>query len=172
MTETVLTPVLSGVTFSAVDPGLLERVRVSLTDVSGNPVVTLTAAGDEPLRCCLRDARAAEGLILFGYEPILPPSPYREVGAIFAHDQNCGGPELSSGYPMDWIGRPQVLRSYDRRGWIVGAKVHDGHQPLAVIEEMLGDPDVVQLHSRNVAYGCFMFAAYRRSATLRTPCTA
>ncbi len=99
--------------------------------------------------------------MLFGYEPALPASPYREVGAIFAHAEPCDAPVAVDAYPSDWRGRSQVLRAYDERGWIHAATVHDGEHPEAVIEEMLSDPAVVQIHSRNVAYGCFMFAVTR-----------
>src|SRR5207302_5480437 len=52
----------------------------------------LTAEGDEPLRCCLRNAREGEQLILFSYEPPIGDSPYREIGAVFAHAAPCDGP--------------------------------------------------------------------------------
>jgi hypothetical protein len=141
---------------------VLADVRSTGRDVSGNTVVQLTAEGGEPLRCCLRDAQSGEQLMLFGYEPELPPSPYREVGAIFAHAQACEGPGATDRYPSAWRGRPQVLRAYDQRGWIRTATVHDGSQPDTVIADMLADPEIVQVHSRNVAYGCFMFQITRQ----------
>jgi hypothetical protein len=49
----------------------------------------------------------------------------------------------------------------DARGWIHDALVHDGREPEGAIGRLLGDPDVAQLHSRNVAYGCFMFVVTR-----------
>jgi len=144
----------------ALDGDVLARVRASGVDVSNNPVVRVAADGGEPLRCCLRDAKPGEALILFGHEPPLgSPSPYREIGAVFAHAEPCAGPP--AGYPAAWRGRRQVLRAYDRRGWIVGAVVHDGSDPEAEIARLLADPAAVQLHSRNVAYGCFMFAVTR-----------
>jgi hypothetical protein len=143
-------------------PGdVLRRARSERTDASGNPVVNVTATGGEPLRCCLRDAAAGEALILFGYEPVLPPSPYREVGAVFAHAAPCGGPVRVGCYPPEWLGRPQVLRAYDQRGWICDARVHDGTDPPAVIDEMLQNEAVAQIHSRNIAYGCYMFLVRR-----------
>src|SRR5215831_8757745 len=104
----------------------LNRVRTTGRDASGNPVEHWTAEGDEPLRCCLRNARAGESLILFGYEPPIGATPYREIGAVFAHAESCAGPPATDGYPTAWRGKPQVLRSYDRRGWIRDAIVHDG----------------------------------------------
>jgi len=51
------------------------------------------------------------------------------------------------------------LRAYDARGWIHPAtRVHDGSDPEGAIAAVLGEPGVMELHSRNVAYGCFMFA--------------
>jgi hypothetical protein len=140
---------------------VLERVRASRLDASENPVEQVTAEGGEPLRCCLRDARPAESLLLFGYEPPIGKSPYREIGAVFAHAGPCEGKPASAEYPPDWRRKPQVLRSYDRRGFIRDAVVHQGTNAEAEIARLLQDPEAVQLHSRNVAYGCFMFVVTR-----------
>lgn len=123
--------------------------------------VRSVASGGEQLRCCLRDAVAGEELLLFNYEPPLPDSPYRERGAVFAHASACSGPD-SGEYPAGWVGRPQVLRAYDARGWIHPAtRTHDGTDPAAVLAEVFADEAVVQVHSRNISYGCFMFAVTR-----------
>jgi hypothetical protein len=144
---------------------VLDDARASGVDVSGHPIVVMITEGGEPLRCCLRNAEPGEQAMLFGFEPSIPASPYREVGPVFAHAQQCPGPERLDSYPADWRGKPQVLRAYDSRGWIHNAtRVHDGTNPEAVISEMFADPDVVQIHSRNVAYGCFMFGL-RRATT-------
>src|SRR5215468_7974841 len=120
----------------------------------------VTAGGGEPLRCCLRDAVAGEELVLFNYEPAVPgeASPYQEKGAVFTHAGECGGPESVTSYPRDWVGRPQALRAYDARGWIhESTHVHDGTDPDAAIASVLAHPEVVEVHSRNLAYGCYMF---------------
>ena len=123
------------------------------------------AHGGEPVRCCLRDARAGEHLILFNYEPPLPPSPYREIGAVFAHAEPCDGRTDERGYPGDWYGREQVLRAYDQDGRIHPAsRLQDGSDPEAAIAAVLAEPGVVLVHSRNVVYGCYMFAAERGAA--------
>ena len=140
---------------------VLERVRKSGIDASGNVIERMQATGGEPLRCCLRNAQPGEPLILFGYEPPIGKSPYHEVGPVFACAEPCRGPATDVAYPADWRGKPQVLRSYDRRGWIHAAELHDGKNPEAVIARLLADPEAVQLHSRNVAYGCFMFLLTR-----------
>lgn len=140
----------------------LDRARIQGTDTSGNPVEHLVAAGGEPLRCCLRDAEPGEVCILFGYEPSIPASPYRELGAVFAHADPCAGPQDLAAYPPAWLGRPQVLRSYDARGWIhESTRVHDGTDPASVISEIFEDGAVEQIHSRNIAHGCYMFTLTR-----------
>jgi hypothetical protein len=144
-------------------PDLLARVRSSGLDAFGNPVERLTADGGEPVRCCLRDASPGEGLLLFGYQPPLPPSPYREVGAVLAHAEPCAGPADVHAYPPDWRGRPQVLRAYDERGRIHDATTtHDGQDPEAAIARLLAVPGVAEVHSRNIAWGCYMCAITRR----------
>jgi hypothetical protein len=118
------------------------------------------AGGGEPVRCCLRDARAGEDLLLFTYEPPLPAGPYREMGAVFVHAAPCAAPADPLPYPADWYGRPQVLRAYDKDGRIHPAsRLHDGSDPEAAIAAVLAEPGVVQMHSRNVVYGCYMFRA-------------
>ena len=141
---------------------LLDQVRKSGIDASGNRVENVRAEGEEPLRCCLRNAEPGEELILFGYEPPIGNSPYRELGAVFAHRSTCTGPAMPGAYPPAWRSRRQVLRSYDSRGWIRDAVVHDGSDPEGEIARLLADPEAVQLHSRNVAYGCFMFRVTRQ----------
>ena len=54
-----------------------------------------------------------------------------------------------------------MLRSYDRRGFLRDAVVHKGTNAESEIARLLQDPEAVQLHSRNVAYGCFIFVVTR-----------
>ena len=144
------------------DPTALRRAREDGLDTSGRPVERLVSSGGEPLRCCLRNAEPEEECLLFGYEPPLPASPYREMGAVFAHASECAGPADVASYPEAWRGRPQVLRAYDARGWIhPSTRTHDGQDPESELQEILAHPEVEQVHSRNIAYGCFMFAITR-----------
>ena len=77
---------------------------------------------------------------------------------MFAHADRCEG-YAGDGYPSAWFDRPQVLRAYDDRGWIHPATtVHDGSDPVAALAVVLAAPGVVEVHSRNIAYGCYMFA--------------
>jgi hypothetical protein len=144
-------------------PAVLERARSIGLDASGAPVRRIEAEGGEPLRCCLRNARPGDACLLFNFEPPLPAgTPYRELGAVFTHAEDCPGPEFLDRYPTAWYGRPQVLRAYDARGWIhPSTTVHDGRDPEAAIAAIFLHPEVVEIHSRNIAYGCYMFTITR-----------
>ena len=144
-------------TVHAIPADVVDQLR----EVSGSASATWTAKGGEPVRCCLRDAVPGEELLLVNYEPPLPASPYREVGAVFVHAQACAGPS-DDGYPAEWSRRPQMLRASDDRGWIPPASTtHDRSSPEGVLATVLAQPGVVQVHSRNIAYGCYMFTATR-----------
>ena len=145
-----------------VPESVISAARERGVDANGRRVEHLTAEGGEPLRCCLSNALPGEALVLFGFSPELPDSPYRETGPILAHAHRCAGPASTSTYPPDWYARPQVLRAYDERGWIHEATtMHDGTDPEAAIEAVLREPGVVAVHSRNVLYGCYMFTVTR-----------
>jgi len=130
----------------------------------GTGGVAVTAGGGEPLRCCLRGAAAGEEIVLFNYEQPLPgDGPYGQKGAVFTHAGECAGPASVTAYPQEWVGRPQALRAYDARGWIhPSTHVHDGTDPDAAIASVLAHPEVVEAHSHNLAYGCYMFRITRR----------
>lgn len=63
---------------SPLSTDVLERMRGVEPDL---PVERVLAEGDEPLRCCLRNARPRGACLLARYEPRLPDSPYIEKGA-------------------------------------------------------------------------------------------
>lgn len=156
-----MTTLTTGFEIHPIPESVLAGVRAS-GDNGDATVEHLVAEGGEPLRCCLRNADPGERAILYSYELPLPPSPYRETGPVYVHAEPCAGPVSRTAYPAEWRGRPQVLRAYDRRGRIHEAtRVHDGRDPEAAIAEVLAIPEVAYLHSRNVAYGCYMFAITR-----------
>jgi hypothetical protein len=158
-----------GITITAIPREHLRQVREGNAPVNATSAPTterLAATGGEPLRCCLRDAREGESIILFSYQPPLPgESVYQETGPVFAHASSCPGPEDDE-YPVDWLSRPQVLRAYTHDGRIHPAsRVHDGTDPLAEIKAVLDADEVAVVHSRNIVYGCFMFAVHRAGGT-------
>jgi len=163
MTTTTILEHVAAFHIHALPDEVLTRARAGGPDASGRQPVHLMAKGGEPVRCCLRDAQPGEPLLLFNHEPALPaPSPYRERGAVFVHAESCAREVSRTTYPTDWRGRAQVLRAYDAKGRIHPASnVHDGSDPEAAIEAVLAEPGVVEVHSRNVVYGCWMFTVTR-----------
>ena len=107
----------------SVPAGILAGVRASGLDARGTRAERIVADGGEPVRCCLRNAVAGEELILFGYEPAMPASPYREAGAVLAHASPCDGPAALDAYPPQWYGRP---RSCARTTHVAGSTTRPG----------------------------------------------
>ena len=139
-------------------------MRRTGTDDAGEPLRPfVTDEPGAPLRCCLREAEAAERLVLIAYRPDDTVGAYREIGPVFLHADACDGFEPSAGYPGGFRRRQQVFRAYDAAGRIAYAVLVDGADAEAAIDTLLANPDITTIHSRNVLYGCYMFAINRAS---------
>jgi hypothetical protein len=103
-------------TVHPIDPSRLDAVRRSGTDGWGNAFSPFAATGEgEPLRCCLRFARAGESIALISFAPFTEPSVWREVGPVYVHAERC------EGYGERWLPDelrrgPRVLRTYRADG--------------------------------------------------------
>jgi hypothetical protein len=115
--------------------------------------------GGAPLRCCLRDSRPGERLVLAAVTPPGPRDAYREVGPVFLHAQPCAGP--LDEVPPFWSTRHQVLRTYDAAGHLSGGEMAEPGDQLAVAGRLLTDPAVAFVQARNVVHGCFMLTLRR-----------
>lgn len=61
-------------------------------DEAGNKLsVRVDAAGGNPLRCCLRESRPGEEVLLMAYTPPGTSGPYVERGPVFIHAEPCPG---------------------------------------------------------------------------------
>ncbi len=147
----------------AISPAYLAGVRSAGMDEAGNPFVSEVNEDPSgaPLRCCLRMARIGEAIALIAYAPPGTKAAYREVGPVFVHAEPCQGSGDPYAWPAEFRNRRQVLRAYDRAGRISDALVIDAVDAEAGIAQLFADPDVIVVHSRNVAYGCYMFAIRR-----------
>jgi hypothetical protein len=145
--------------YLAIPADELDAIRAAGRDEAGNPLeVQVHADGGAPLRCCLREARAGERLLLIAYTPPGTAGAYAERGPVFIHAERCDGYPTPHAYPTGLIGRQQVVRAYDRQGRIAdGVLVADGRQAQDVIAGFLARPEVVLVHLRNVGYGCYNF---------------
>jgi hypothetical protein len=148
---------------NALPPDQLRRIRLQGHDDYGNPFVGRPDVdGGAPLRCCLRYSLPGERIALIAYAPVGRPGPYDEVGPIFVHADDCPGYSDTASYPDGYRDRPQVFRVYRKDGTIGGGRIvkpdEDQEQAAA---ELLADPDVAVVHSRNIVYGCYMFSIGR-----------
>jgi Protein of unknown function (DUF1203) len=150
----------SGLLYQAIPPGELDAVRAAGRDEAGNMLKAQASRdGGEPLRCCLRTARAGERLLLMAYSPPGTAGAYAERGPVFVHADRCGGYRTPGAYPPELADRQQVVRAYDGEGRIAdGVLVADGRQAQQVISELLARPGIELVHLRNVGYGCYNFA--------------
>lgn len=154
--------VMSDVTFSAIAPERLARMRERGADEFGNPWTLRVAEGWEPLRCCLTKPSEGERIALICYTPWTEPSPWAEAGPVFVHFGPCGGFEDSGDYPEAFRHSKSVLNPFDHEGarayeHITFVEPEDDHE--AAVRRILEQPDVAYLHVRSATAGCFTFKA-------------
>jgi hypothetical protein len=149
----------SGLLYQAIPPDELDAIRAA-RDEAGNPLAAqVDRDGGAPLRCCLRESRPGERLLLIAYSPPGTAGAYAERGPVFVHADRCGGYRTPGEYPPELAHRQQVVRAYDGQGRITdGVLAVDGRQAQDVIRELLARPGVELVHLRNVGYGCYNFA--------------
>jgi hypothetical protein len=157
----------------AIDPAVLAGLRAR-DDLGQAPRLAVDADGGAPLRCCLRASQPGETTALVSYAPLrrwaaeagADPGPYDEVGPVFIHAGECGGPD-GADYPAAFAGSRRVLRSYSAAGRILGGRlvepdeVRDPAAAGSVLAGILADPNVALVHARALEYGCFTFEIRR-----------
>ena len=141
----------------------LDAIRDAGADDAGDAFKPFVNADPDgaPLRCCLREARTGERLALIAYRPDGTAGAYREIGPVFVHADRCSGYPEPDAYPAEFRPRRQVLRGYDDEGRIIDAVIVEGEHAEDGIDHLLSNPAVATVHSRNVLYGCYMFAIRR-----------
>jgi hypothetical protein len=146
-------------TFEAIPAAELAEIRAAGRDEAGNSLTVQADNGGSPVRCCLRETRPGERVMLIAYTPSGTAGAYAERGPVFVHADPCEGYPTPRRYPPGLRHRMQVVRAYDRQGRIAGGVLAaDGLQAEAVIAGMLARPDAGLVHLRNVGYGCYNFA--------------
>jgi hypothetical protein len=138
----------------------LTALRSRGVDDLGNPVQAASAVGEgEPLRCCLRYARAGEEIALISYSPH-GHGVWREVGPVYVHADTCPGPPSTS-LPQELRTGPRVLRSYRSDGsmnYEQNTLVPAEADLEGELHRLLGDPDVSHVHVRTVLPQCFLYS--------------
>jgi hypothetical protein len=150
----------STLVFEPIPAGDLHKIRAAGVDEAGNRLTPQAdPEGGNPLRCCLRETRSGEQVLLIAYTPPGTTGAYAERGPVFIHADPCEGYTTPDRYPPGLSHRQQVVRAYDQDGQIAdGILAGDGEQALAVIQQLLARPDVALVQLRNVGYGCYNFS--------------
>jgi hypothetical protein len=145
----------------AIDPARLDTIRAAGADEEGNPFTPQTAAGWEPLRCCLRHAELGEQIALISYAHFTNPSPWREVGPVFVCAEPCKGYPDTAAFPEGFRTGPRILRTYRADGSLDYDNityVHTGDDVAAQVAGLLDRPGVAEVHLRAHQAQCFTFA--------------
>ena len=149
----------------AIPQATLDTIRATGRDEAGNAVrERVSEEGGSPLRCCLRSAEPGERMLLVTYTPPGVEGPYAERGPVFIHAEPCPGYADVHAYPTGIGPRQQIVRGYDHDGNMATATVvADGHAAEQELRVVLARPDIRVAHVRNVAPGCYNFAAWPTS---------
>lgn len=143
---------------SALDTAFVDEVRRTLTDRFGNSLTThVDHEGGSPCRHCLQNAKPGDELIVLSYSPWAESHPYREVGPIFIHANPCPRYEESSFPPEMLARRTFALRAYNREDTIADASLATEADFEEKIDALFSNEEVVNVHVRNAAYGCYLF---------------
>ena len=135
----------------------LERVRAGTDDLA-QPAERHLASGGEPLRDCLRRARAGEEILLASYCPFTVAGPYKEYGPVFVSGAGGEAPLLDA-LPLHgdapYLGAGFVLRAYSADERIVDARLSTPHAATADLDAFFVRDDLAFVLARFAAYGCY-----------------
>jgi hypothetical protein len=146
----------------ALETDVAHSARHNSQGIFGNPIERSTPdEGGAPCRHCLRRSKPGEAVLLFSHSPFFAPSPYKEVGPIFVHADECDRFD-GSAFPEDFKTSKIVLRGYGERNEIREAALVDG-EVAGRAAAMLEDPDIAYLHARFALAGCFACRIERNS---------
>ena len=157
---------MSELHINAIDPRRLELIRSAGKDEHGNDFVVRPAEGWEPLRCCLRDARAGESVALVSYSPFTMRSPWTEVGPVFVHGEACDRDQPPTELPADMRTGPRVLRTYfddESLDYDDITFVPEGEDVEPALRDLLARPQVAAVHVRASLSQCFLYEVRRAS---------
>jgi len=151
---------MTDICYHAIDPRRLDAMRERGADEFGNPWKPRHAAGWEPLRCCLRKARAGEDIALISYSPWTDWTPWAEAGPVFVHFGGCAGYPTGGEYPAELSKSHSLLNPFDR----TGARAYEhirfvepGEDHDAAVRAVMSQPGVSSLHVRSAVAQCFTF---------------
>jgi hypothetical protein len=146
---------MSAFTFHALPPALADDARREALDHGRAVAVAGDGDGPYPVRCCLRDAEAGEGVLLLSAQPVTASSPYAAPGPIYLHRDACDGYRDDGEVPEILRARLLSVRAFDRAHMMTGTEVVQGADLEPAAERLLAIPDTAYLHVHFAGAGCF-----------------
>lgn len=117
-----------------------------------------------PCRQCLRDADVGDELVLVSYDPFEgwgDNSPYRSSSPIFLHRDDCRERLDPAPVPQQLTSRRLSVRAFDANAMMLDARLIDGADLPAVVDELVDREGIEQIHVHNAGAGCFAAAVVR-----------
>jgi hypothetical protein len=144
---------MSSLAFSALSPTLIEQARAA--GLAAGAVAEAADDGPFPVRCCLTDASADEGVLLVSLQPPCAGSPYMAASPVYIHSHRCGGYRADGAVPEVLRSRLLSLRGYDHGHMITGTEVVQGDQLEAAAERLLATAGTAYLFVHFAGPGCY-----------------
>ena len=147
----------------ALDQDVADAVRTTrLSPFSSHPTHVEIARGHGPCRLCLRAFTVGqERRILFTLDPFQGLEVEPLPGPVFIHEADCRRHGEDGGFPADIRARTLTLQGYaPERRLLVEEHTQNGNVD-EVIEQLLARSDVLYLHVRDPAAGCYDFRIER-----------
>lgn len=140
-----------------------DAVRATrVSPFSSHPTHVEVARGHGPCRLCLRAFAVGEDRrILFTLDPFAGLEPLPLPGPVFIHESACPRHAEDAGFPEDIRARQLTLQGYGPGRRLVVEEHHQDGNVDAVIGRLLGRTDVLYLHVRDTAAGCYDFRIER-----------
>jgi len=155
---------MSGFTFHALPPALADDARRAAIEHGRAVTVTGDGDGPYPVRCCLRDADAGEGVLLLSAQPITAASPYAAPGPIYLHQNACAGYQPDSDVPEILQTRLLSLRAVDSAHMMTGTDVVHGADLEPAARRLLAIDGTAYVHVHFAGAGCFACRIEPRAA--------
>ncbi|HTH65422.1 MAG TPA: DUF1203 domain-containing protein [Gemmatimonadales bacterium] len=140
-----------------------DAVRATrLSPFSSHPTHVEIARGHGPCRLCLRAFAVGEDRrLLFTLDPFAGLEPLPLPGPVFIHEAACARHAEDAGFPEDIRTRQLTIQAYGAGRRLVGEEFLQDGNVDAVIDRLLARPDVLYLHVRDTAAGCYDFRVER-----------
>jgi Protein of unknown function (DUF1203) len=142
-------------TVSPLPASLVDQAR-SAALADGTAVeVTSNEDAPFPVRCCLHDATAEEGVLLLSMQPRSGDSPYAAPGPVYIHRNRCTGYSSRAEVPQILRGRTLSLRGYTDEHMITGTAVVAGDDVERAAQQLLDVPGTAYLFVHFAGPGCY-----------------